>query len=64
MIRIGVVGLGHWGPNLVRCFSDLENCKVTAVCDQSLDQLLRIKDRFPSVYPLERFDSLLDSRSC
>ncbi len=60
MIRVGIVGLGYWGPNLVRCFSDLENCKVTAVCDQSYDQLLRIKDRFPSVYPIENFDALLD----
>ena len=60
MIRVGIVGLGYWGPNLVRCFSDLDDCKVTAVCDQSYDQLLRIKDRFPSVYPIESFDSLLE----
>ena len=60
MIRIGIVGLGYWGPNLVRCFSDLDNCKVTAVCDRSYDQLLRIKDRFPGVYPIEDFDALLD----
>ena len=60
MIRVGIVGLGYWGPNLVRCFSELENCKVTAVCDQSHDQLLRISDRFPGVYPVESFDALLD----
>ncbi|QEG38985.1 Gfo/Idh/MocA family protein [Roseimaritima ulvae] len=60
MVRIGIVGLGYWGPNLVRCFSDLEDCKVTAVCDQNYDQLLRIKDRFPSVYPIESFDALLE----
>ena len=60
MIRIGIVGLGYWGPNLVRCFSNLETCKVTAVCDQSYDQLLRIKDRFPGVYPIEDFNALLD----
>jgi predicted dehydrogenase len=60
MLRVGIIGVGYWGPNLVRCFSDLENCKVTAVCDQDHDQLLRIKDRFPSVYPMENFDALLD----
>ena len=59
MIRVGIVGLGYWGPNLVRCFSDLENCKLTTVCDQSYDQLLRIKDRFPGVFPIENYDSLL-----
>ena len=59
MIRVGIVGLGHWGPNLVRCFSDLPGCKVTAVCDQSYDQLLRVKDRFPGVFPFENYESLL-----
>lgn len=59
MIRIGIVGLGYWGPNLVRCFSDLENCKVTTVCDQNYDQLLNMKNRFPSVYPIESFDAML-----
>jgi len=34
MIRIAIVGLDYWGSNLVRCFSDLKNCKVTA--DQSI----------------------------
>ena len=60
MIRIGIVGLGYWGPNLVRCFSDLDDCRVTAVCDKRYDQLLRIKDRYPSVFPCENFDTILD----
>ncbi|TWU34934.1 Gfo/Idh/MocA family protein [Novipirellula artificiosorum] len=60
MIRVGILGLGYWGPNLVRCFSELENCKVTAVCDRDCDQLLRIKDRFPSVIPLESYDEMLE----
>lgn len=60
MIRVGIVGLGYWGPNLVRCFSELENCKVTAICDQSREQLCRITERFPGVRPLENFDELLD----
>lgn len=60
MLRIGIVGLGYWGPNLVRCFSELENCKVTAVCDQNRDQLLKLTSRFPGVYPVENFDTLLD----
>lgn len=60
MIRVGIVGLGNWGPNLVRCFSELDNCKVTAVCDQSPAQLLRVSDRFPGVQPIENFATLLD----
>jgi predicted dehydrogenase len=59
MIRIGVVGLGYWGPNLVRCFSELENAKVTAVCDRSVDRLLQIKNRYPSIHLFEDFEQLL-----
>ncbi|TWU35810.1 putative oxidoreductase YdgJ [Novipirellula aureliae] len=61
MIRVGIVGVGYWGPNLVRCFSELDNCRVTAVCDRSGDQLLRIKERFPSVQPFDDVDAMFKS---
>ncbi|HEY6562954.1 MAG TPA: Gfo/Idh/MocA family oxidoreductase [Pirellulaceae bacterium] len=60
MIRIGIVGLGHWGPNLVRCFSELEQCKVTAVCDHDAGQLIRIRNRFPHIRPVDDFNQILD----
>jgi predicted dehydrogenase len=61
MIRLGVVGLGYWGPNLVRCFSELADCKVTAFCDQNIDRLLMVKNRFPSIQPFDNYDELLAS---
>ncbi|QDV67741.1 Inositol 2-dehydrogenase [Rosistilla carotiformis] len=60
MIRVGIVGLGYWGPNLVRCFSDIDGAKVTAVCDQSRDNLCRITDHFRGVTPFESFQEMLD----
>ena len=33
MIKVGIIGLGYWGPNLYRNFSSNKNCKVTAICD-------------------------------
>ena len=38
-IRVAVIGYGYWGPNLVRNFSGLDDCVVTAVCD--LDEVAR-----------------------
>ena len=35
MIRMGVIGYGYWGPNIVRNFNSLEGSKVVAVCDLS-----------------------------
>lgn len=59
MLRIGIVGLGYWGPNLVRCFSDLTNCQVVAVCDRRTDQLARIQSRYPNVSTVTDFDDML-----
>jgi len=33
MIRIGILGLGRWGPNHARVFAGLPGCSVTAVAD-------------------------------
>jgi predicted dehydrogenase len=49
MIRIGVIGLGYWGPNLVRCFQDFPECQVAYICDRDTSKLRKICDRFPDV---------------
>jgi predicted dehydrogenase len=49
MIRIGVIGMGYWGPNLVRCFHESAECEVAYVCDQNAKRLREICDRFPDV---------------
>ncbi|MBX3439716.1 MAG: Gfo/Idh/MocA family oxidoreductase [Planctomycetaceae bacterium] len=61
MIRVGVIGLGYWGPNLVRCFSELPNSKVTMVCDRDVDRLIRLTERFPGIRPTESVDDVLSS---
>jgi predicted dehydrogenase len=33
MIKVAFVGLGYWGPNLLRNISALEDVEVTALCD-------------------------------
>ena len=32
-VKIAVVGVGGWGKNLIRVFSELEECELFAVCD-------------------------------
>lgn len=61
MIRIGAIGLGYWGPNLVRCFSELNDCKVTMVCDKDVGRLTRLTDRYPGIHPTENADDVLSS---
>ena len=49
MIRVGVIGFGYWGPNVVRNFFALDGCKVVAVCDIRREVLNRVTQSFPGV---------------
>src|SRR4029078_3652392 len=49
MLRIGVIGLGYWGPNLVRCFQDFPECQVAYICDRDTEKLRNVCKRFPDV---------------
>ena len=35
MIRVGVIGYGYWGPNIVRNLHGLEFTRLEMVCDKS-----------------------------
>ena len=45
-IRVGVAGLGYWGPNLARNFAGLPGCELTWLCDASEEALARVGASF------------------
>jgi len=47
-MRIGVVGLGYWGPNLARNFDRLPDAELAWLCDASDDARARWSREFPS----------------
>jgi predicted dehydrogenase len=49
MIRVGVIGYGYWGPNLVRNFADQVDATVAVVCDQRSDRLALAQRRYPAI---------------
>jgi predicted dehydrogenase len=49
MIKVGVIGYGYWGPNLVRNFADVETARVTMVADLRSDRLSQVERRYPGV---------------
>lgn len=49
MIRVGVIGYGYWGPQIVRNFSSVENCQVGVVCDGKPEALRRAQQSYPSL---------------
>ena len=59
-VRIAVVGLGYWGPNLVRNLHELPEAEVVCVCDTRQETLERISRRYPSVALATRFEAVLE----
>lgn len=47
-MKVGVIGLGYWGPNLVRNFLAHKDVKKVVACDISENRLQLIKEKFPA----------------
>ncbi|MDH4118871.1 MAG: Gfo/Idh/MocA family oxidoreductase [Acidimicrobiia bacterium] len=48
-MRIGIVGAGYWGPNLIRNFVENPNATVVGVADLNVDRLRHIKSLYPQI---------------
>ncbi len=59
-VSLAVVGLGYWGPNLVRCATEIDKARVKAVCDQSGTALAKLVRRYPSVGGTQDLERLLE----
>jgi predicted dehydrogenase len=49
MIRVGVIGYGYWGPNIVRNLHGLDSTRVEIVCDKSPSALARVRKTYPAI---------------
>ena len=49
MIRVGVIGYGYWGPNLVRNFMSAPGSAVTRVCDLREERLAPLQKLYPGL---------------
>jgi predicted dehydrogenase len=58
-VRIGVVGLGYWGPNLARNFASLPGCELSYCCDASEEARARLAPMFPGSRLTGDLDELL-----
>jgi len=58
-VRVGVVGLGYWGPNLARNFDGLPGCELTWVCDASQEARERVAPSLRDARVTAELDELL-----
>lgn len=61
MVNIAVVGCGYWGPNLIRNFNSISDCKVKYVCDNNKNRLAYLQDIYPSIETTTEFNDLINN---
>ncbi|MBU1122414.1 MAG: Gfo/Idh/MocA family oxidoreductase [Candidatus Omnitrophota bacterium] len=59
MVKVGIIGCGHWGPNYARCFNKLKNTTVAVCCDLKDDNLSRMKSLFGEVEVTKDYRDIL-----
>jgi len=62
-MRIGIIGYGYWGPNLVRNFAEVPGVEVAAVADLDTAKLATVQRRFPALKGTTNFQDLLNDAS-
>ena len=59
MTKIGIIGVGYWGPNLVRNFDSIPNCEIVSICDLDEASLDNITSRYPYVSRYNDVDEMI-----
>lgn len=60
MISVGVVGCGYWGPNLIRNFYSLSDCRVGKICDSSRERLEHVGRLYTASQLVQDFASVVE----
>ncbi len=58
-LRIGVIGAGYWGPNLIRNFSTCAATEAVAVCDANAERLAKIGRQYSHLKLTKTVDEFL-----
>ena len=62
MIKVGVIGYGYWGPNLVRNFVAAPGSTVTRVCDKRGERLGTLQRLYPAIKTCNQSSELVNDR--
>lgn len=63
IINIAVVGCGYWGPNLIRNFRALHECRMKVICDQDVNRLKQLKSLYPEVQTETSYEKVLADKN-
>lgn len=61
--KIGIIGLGYWGPNYARIISQMDNINLSWCCDINKIALAKFSKLFPSVKVTDNTYDLLNDKT-
>ena len=59
-LGVAVVGLGYWGPNLLRVLAEDDGIEIRWICDREPERLTRFGRRHPGARQTTEFSRILD----
>ena len=62
MVKVGIIGFGYWGPNLVRNFNLASDCLVTGVADPRSDRLIQLGKLYSHIKGYKDANDLINSK--
>jgi predicted dehydrogenase len=62
MVKIGIIGAGYWGSNLIRSFNDTEGAAIIAVADRKEGRLQFVSKRYPHIRVTDNMENLLHDK--
>jgi predicted dehydrogenase len=62
-VRVGVVGLGYWGPNLIRNLHEIPEAECAWMCDVRPEALATVGRRYPAVRQTRHLDEMLEDET-
>ena len=62
-VQVGIVGVGYWGPNLVRTLSDIQDVQLAAVSDLRPGRLDFISKRYPRINTTTNFRDIVSNEA-
>ena len=61
--NIGIIGMGYWGPNLYRNFSNNKSFSIKYICDINKNNLNKLNLESPSTIRVNNYKEILKDKN-
>jgi len=61
MIKVGIIGYGYWGPNLVRNFVNNKKCQLVCICDLDKKKLKKASKLYPNILATNNYKDIINN---